>query len=230
MRHHPDALMIFAAGFGTRMGPLTADRPKPMVEVAGKPLIDHARAIAEDAGIGRIVANLHYKPEPLIEHLNGTGILLSHERDTLLDTGGGLRKALPLLGPGPVFTLNSDAVWTGANPLGELRSAWDPDRMDALLLLLDPHDARGHPGAGDFTLSDGRLNRGPGYVYSGAQIIKTESLHDVAEAVFSLNLIWDRMIGAGRLSGIVHQGEWCDVGHPQGIAEAEALLDYDRDV
>lgn len=222
--------MIFAAGFGTRMGPLTADRPKPMVEVAGKPLIDHARQVAADAGITRLVVNLHYRPEPLAAHLAGTGIRLSHEADELLDTGGGLKAALPLLGTSPVYTLNSDAVWSGRNPLTELAAAWDPERMDALLLLLRPEDARGHKGTGDFRLSDGLLSRGPGYVYSGAQIVKTTGLHDIPDRIFSLNRLWDRMIGRGRLAGTVHEGGWCDVGHPGGIAEAEALLDYDRDV
>lgn len=222
--------MIFAAGFGTRMGALTADRPKPLIEVAGKPLIDHALDIADAAGVAAVVANLHYRPEPLAAHLEPRGVKLSHEPDEILETGGGLRHALPLLGPGPVMTLNSDAVWTGANPLDELRAAWDPDRMDGLLLLLPPDLASGHKGQGDFTLEDGTLRRGPGYVYSGAQIVKPEGLAQFAESAFSINLLWDRMIAEGRLAGIVHEGGWCDVGHPEGIAEAEALLDYGRDV
>ncbi|MAM63408.1 nucleotidyltransferase family protein [Maritimibacter sp. UBA3975] len=230
MRDRPDALMIFAAGFGTRMGALTADRPKPLIEVAGKPLIDHALGIAHDAGIGTIVANLHYRPEPIAAHLSPRGIKLSHEPDEILETGGGLRHALPLLGPGPVMTLNSDSVWTGANPLDELRSAWDPERMDALLLLLTPDAATGHQGKGDFTLRDGTLTRGPGHVYSGAQIVKTEGLATFEETSFSINLLWDQMIAQSRLAGIVHDGGWCDVGHPEGIAAAEALLDYGRDV
>ncbi|MEC7761083.1 MAG: nucleotidyltransferase family protein [Pseudomonadota bacterium] len=230
MRNDPNALMIFAAGFGTRMGALTATRPKPMIPVADKPLIDHARAVADAAGVGRIVVNVHYKPEPLIAHLNGTGVTLSHEQDEILDTGGGLKHALPALGAGPVFTLNSDAVWTGANPLAQLREAWDPARMDGLLLLLAPETAHGHKGRGDFTITDGRLTRGPGYVYSGAQIIKTDLLGAIPDRAFSLNRVWDELIARDRLFGIVHQGHWCDVGHPEGIAEAEALLDNDGDV
>lgn len=222
--------MIFAAGFGTRMGALTATQPKPMIHAAGKPLIDHARDVAASAGIERVVVNVHYKPEPLIQHLGGTGVILSHERDEILDTGGGLRHALPHLGPDPVFTLNSDAVWTGANPLAQLRDAWAPERMDGLLLLLSPDTALGHKGDGDFTISDGRLTRGPGYVYSGAQIIKTDALGDIPDQAFSLNRVWDAMIRDKRLFGIVHQGRWCDVGHPQGIADAEALLETDGDV
>lgn len=223
--------MIFAAGFGTRMGALTADRPKPLIEVAGQPLIDHALNIAETAGIDTVVANLHYKPEPLAAHLAPRGVRLSLEPETILETGGGLRQALPLLGPGPVFTLNSDAVWTGANPLDELRHAWDPARMDALLLLLPPEAATGHQGPGDFAMTgDGQLRRGPGLVYSGAQILKTGGLAAIAEPAFSLNLLWDRMIAEDRLFGLVHDGGWCDVGHPGGIAEAEALIENARDV
>lgn len=222
--------MIFAAGLGTRMGALTATRPKPLLDVAGKPLIDHALDEAFSFGLDTIVANLHYLPDQLEQHLASKGVIPSHEPD-LLDTGGGLRKALPLLGEGPVFTLNSDAVWTGANPLTELAAAWDPDRMDALLLLIPRETATGHSGPGDFIPgADGRLARGPGLVYSGAQIIKTEGLNDIEDEVFSLNLLWNRMLEAGRLFGISHAGGWCDVGHPGGIAAAEALLAGEGDV
>lgn len=224
MRNDPNSLLIFAAGFGTRMGALTATRPKPLVEVAGKPLIDHALDIANFAGIDSIVANLHYLPEQLAAHLAPKGIKLSLETE-ILETGGGLRRALPLLGEGPVFTMNSDAVWTGANPLDELRTVWDPERMDALLLLIPQDAATGHSGAGDFIPApNGQLARGPGLVYSGAQIIRTEALRDVEQEVFSLNLLWNRMLEDGRLFGTVHTGGWCDVGHPGGINEAEALL------
>ena len=126
--------MLFAAGFGTRMGALTAERPKPLIAVAGKPLIDHALDLVEPLGLARVVANLHYKPEPLIAHLSGRGILFSHETPDILETGGGLRHALPLLGRGPVFTMNTDAVWRGPNPLTLLAEAWNPDRMDAILI------------------------------------------------------------------------------------------------
>lgn len=223
----PEALMVFAAGLGTRMGVLTADRPKPMIEVAGRPLIDHALALAAEAAVARIVVNTHYRPEPLAAYLAGRPVILSHEPE-LLETGGGLRKALPLLGDGPVFTLNSDAVWTGANPLAELRAAWT-DGMDALLLLLPATAATGHRGTGDFVMdADGRLTRAegrPGLVYLGAQIIRTDRLAKVDAAAFSLNLLWDAMIAEGRVFGLVHAGGWCDVGRPEGIALAEGLLE-----
>lgn len=229
MRTDPDALMIFAAGFGTRMGALTANRPKPLIKVAGRALLDHALDLAEGAGLGRVAVNLHYLGDQIAAHLAPRpDIALSWERAQILETGGGLRHALPLLGPGPVFTLNSDAVWTGPNPLATLRSAWRAE-MGALLLLAPPDHLRGHSGQGDFRVdAKGRISRCPkgaaGLVYLGAQIIAPEGLRDIPDAVFSLNLLWDRMIAEGRAFGVLHPGGWCDVGRPEGIAEAEAML------
>ncbi|HBD89168.1 MAG: nucleotidyltransferase [Rhodobacteraceae bacterium GWE1_64_9] len=227
MPHTPRALMLFAAGFGTRMGTLTAECPKPLIAVAGKPLIDHALALTEGLALHRIVANVHYLPHMIRAHLAG-GVLISDESEEILETGGGLRAALPLLGTEPVFTLNTDAVWTGLNPLGELAAAWQPERMDALLLLLPATEARGFWGLGDFLLdADGRISRAKGatgLAYLGAQILKTDGLADISERVFSLNLLWDQAIARGRAYGLVHQGGWCDVGRPEGIAEAEAML------
>lgn len=226
MRNAPDALMLFAAGFGTRMGALTRDRPKPLIEVGGRALLDHALDVASGAGIGRIAVNTHYKAEQIQAHLAGRDIALAHEPDEILDTGGGLRAALPLLGDGPVYTMNTDAVWRGPNPLSLLAGAWDDSRMDAVLLCLPPDQAIGHTGQGDFLLdAEGRVSRGPGLVYSGAQIIRTESLADIPDRAFSLNVVWDRMMAEGRVFGTVYPGTWCDVGHPGGIALAEAMLD-----
>lgn len=134
MRNDPSSVMIFAAGFGTRMGDLTKDRPKPLINVAGKALIDHALDRVTAYGAGTVVVNLHYKPELMRAHLADRGILFSEEQPEILETGGGLKAALPLLGDRPVFTMNSDAVWSGANPLRQLSQVWDPERMDALLL------------------------------------------------------------------------------------------------
>lgn len=220
-------LMIFAAGFGTRMGALTADRPKPLIPVAGKPLIDHALSVAAGAGARRVVVNTHYRAEQMAAHLSGTGVRISHEAGEILETGGGLRKALPLLGPGPVAILNSDGIWTGANPLAELAAAWDGSRMETLLLLLPVDQALGHAARGDFRLADGMLSRGSGgedHVYIGASIIVPARLEEIAAQAFSLNRVWDRMIAAGTACGLVHRGGWCDVGHPDGIRAAERLL------
>ncbi len=215
--------MLFAAGFGTRMGALTADRPKPLIPVAGRALIDHALALAEDAGIPRIVVNLHYRGEQIRAHLAGRNVLFSEEQP-ILETGGGLRAALPLLGPGPVHTLNTDAVWTGDNPLQTLNNAWHPE-MGALLLLAPLIRTRGHGPKGDFTLQpDGRITRGGDMVYLGAQILDPAGLEDVPEPAFSLNRHWDRLIAEGRAHGVLHPGLWCDVGRPEGILEAEAML------
>lgn len=217
--------MIFAAGFGTRMGALTADRPKPMVKVAGIPLIDHALALTAPLALRKTVANLHYLPHILEAHLAGTGVTTLTEGPEILETGGGLRAALPTLGEGPVFTLNSDAVWSGPNPLQALAEAWDPAKMDALLMCVPPANALGHKGQGDFTLSaTGQATRGAGLVYSGAQIIKTELLHSIPQAAFSLNLVWDKFLARGSLYGLPYAGQWCDVGSPEGIVLAEGML------
>ncbi len=216
---------MFAAGFGTRMRPLTADMPKPMVPVGGRPLIDHALALAKGVASGPIVANLHYKPQMLVDHLMPQGVATIIEAPDILETGGGLRNALPLLGQGPVYTMNTDAIWAGPNPLAALASAWRPDVMDGLLMLIQPDLAKGYAGQGDFTLhDDGTLSRGAGMIYGGVQIIKTDMLHDIQETAFSLNLLWDLMLADRTLHGLAYTGRWCDVGHPGGIAQAETLL------
>lgn len=218
--------MLFAAGYGRRMGRLTADRPKPLVPVAGRPLIDHALDLADEAGIGRRVANLHYRPEILARHLEGRGVLLSRE-DPILETGGGLRAALPLLGPGPLLTLNTDAAWRGPNPLRALLDAWSavPPGTEALLLCVPLERAHGRAAPGDFALgSDGRLAWGGPVVYTGAQVIEPSPLADVPDPVFSLRRVWDGMIARGTLRGLMWPGAWCDVGHPEGIREAERML------
>jgi MurNAc alpha-1-phosphate uridylyltransferase len=222
-------VMIFAAGLGTRLRPLTESLPKALVPVAGRPLIDRALDLARGAGARRAVVNLHHLGQMIADHLAGQGdIAFSCERDALLDTGGGLRAALPLLGPGPVLTLNSDAVWTGANPLVQLLAAWDPARMSGLLLTLPADLATGHAGTGDFLAdAEGRLRRAagaPGDVYLGAQILTTGELDAFAEPAFSINRLWDRMIAEGRLFGLRHRGGWCDAGTHAGLAGAEALL------
>ncbi len=224
MRRFP--VMLFAAGFGTRMRDLTKDRPKPLIPVAGKALIDHALDLCTPDLVTHRVVNLHYRGDQIAAHLAGRDIAFSPE-DPILETGGGLRAALPLLGAGPVMLLNTDAVWTGQNPLAQLAAAWD-DQMEALLLVAQAGDATGHTGSGDFLMDGaGRLTRArgaPGVVYLGAQILRTERLAAVPDQAFSLNLLWDQMIADGRAFGLRHQGGWCDVGRPESIALAEGLL------
>ena len=216
--------MLFAAGKGTRMGDLTKDRPKPMIEVAGKPLIDHALQIANAADVGPIVVNLHYLPQLLQAHLSGQDIVFSDETDGLLETGGGLRKALPLLCSNPVLTMNTDAVWNGPNPIETLKNAWQP-QMEALLLLVKKQNVSGHLGAGDFGINaEGRLHRAPELIYTGVQIIRTDVLSEITEDAFSMNLAWDIIAKRNGLFGAVYDGKWCDVGQPSSIPLAEAML------
>jgi MurNAc alpha-1-phosphate uridylyltransferase len=178
--------------------------------------------------VARVVVNTHYRAEQMAAHLAGRGVAISHESGEILETGGGLKAALPLLGDGPVTILNSDGIFTGANPLATLAKAWDPSRMEALLLVLPLNKTRAHGQKGDFRLDrEGRLSRGLGgedHVYIGAQIIDTARVAAYPDRVFSLNRVWDQMVAAGTAYGVLHEGDWCDVGTPEGIAEAEALL------
>lgn len=220
----PDTVMLFAAGFGTRMGALTAERPKPLVPVAGRALIDHALDLTAAAGIDKIVVNLHYRGQMIRDHLAERQIFFAEEPE-ILETGGGLKAALPLLGPDPVLTLNSDAIWQGPNPIEALLAAWDPTRMDALMMLIPPKQALGYAGQGDFHMAEnGQLTRGPGAIYGGVQILKTEGLAEIDQNAFSLNLLWDQMLSKGRLFGLTYPGAWCDVGNPDGLKLAEDLI------
>jgi len=224
----PQNVMLFAAGFGTRMRELTKARPKPMIPVAGKPLIDHSLDLAKAIQPNRIVANTHYLPQILEDHLIPRGVQISREQPQVLDTGGGLRLALPLLGPDPVFTANTDVIWKGPNPFQLAQQAWDPDHMDALLVCIPVARCIGRKGGGDFTVDPaGRINRGGDLVYGGIQILKTGGLTEIEEEVFSLNLLWNRMAQAGRLFAVEYPGYWCDVGHPEGISLAEDLIAAD---
>lgn len=228
-----DRAMILAAGFGTRMRHLTQDRPKPLIEIAGRTLIDRALDRVEAAGVKEAVINLHYFGTMIREHLSARSrpsIRFSDEQPVILETGGGVVQALPMLGD-TFFVVNSDAVWTGPEPLAQLARAWDPAAMDALLLCCPKDRAHGYTRAGDFFLGDdGRLaRRGEAaeapLVYTGAQIIKASAFAGFEARPFSLNLVWNRLNDDGRgIHGLIHAGGWCDVGTPEGIAEAEAAL------
>ncbi|MEO0823264.1 MAG: nucleotidyltransferase family protein [Pseudomonadota bacterium] len=230
-----EAAMVLAAGRGTRMRPLTERMPKALVRVAGHTLVDRALDRVAAAGIARAVVNIHHFAPMLAAHLAGRAgppaIALSDETEALLETGGGVRRALPLLGPAPFLVLNADAVFAGPDPLGPLLAAWDPARMDALMLLVPRSATRGYTRPGDFLLSaEGAVPERRGaretapLVYSGAQVLAPGALDGTPEGAFSLNPVWDRLIDAGRLAAVTYPGLWADVGTPAGIAEAEAAL------
>jgi MurNAc alpha-1-phosphate uridylyltransferase len=227
--------MIMAAGLGTRMRPLTNDRPKPLVTVRGRTLIDHAIDRLVAAGVDRIVVNLHYKAQQLRDHLGkrrDVEIVYSVETDELLGTGGGVVKALPHFEGESFFILNSDSIWVeNVTPeLPMMQQAWEPEHMDGLLLLAAMTTAMGFEGRGDFNLaSDGRLSRvaeqrSSPFAYPGVQIVHPRLFADPPEGAFSTNLMWNRAIGRGRLFGIRLDGVWIHVGTPEARAEAETYL------
>ena len=217
-------IFLFAAGLGTRMGPLTKDKPKPLVNVAGKALIDHALELATEAEVTTKVVNLHYRGRQIRDHLAGMPVVFSDESAALLETGGGLRHALPLLNGNPVLTMNTDAVWKGPNPVQHILRAWHP-KMEALLLIVEQHNAMGHTGPGDFRVDAvGQLHRAPEAIFTGLQIIRTDVLWEIDKTAFSMNLAWDIIAERGALYGAVYDGQWCDVGRPASIAIAEAML------
>lgn len=233
----PEVAMVMAAGLGKRMRPLTATRPKPLVEVAGKALLDHAFDRLKAAGVKKAVVNVHYLPDVLEAHLKtrvkGIEIAVSDERDCLLETGGGLVKALPLIDADPFLVVNSDNLWVDGpvDTLRQLAALWDDERMDALLLLVPLAGANCHDGQGDFHLSaSGAVRRKkPGsvapFVYTGIQMLSKRLFSgDVPEGPFSTNLLWDRAIEAGRCFGAPHQGLWFDVGAPPNIRKTEEIL------
>jgi MurNAc alpha-1-phosphate uridylyltransferase len=233
----PHTAMIMAAGLGKRMRPLTATRPKPLIEVGGKALLDHVLEKLRAAGVRKVVVNVHYLADALEAHLasraHGLDVVISDERDLLLETGGGLVQAAPLIDSDPFLSLNSDNLWVDgpADTLRLLASHWDEAKMDALLLLVPLARALNHKGMGDFHMSrTGRLRRrdrshvAP-FVFTGIQMLSKRLLRDAPEGPFSTNILWDRAIEEGRCFGAVHQGLWFDVGTPQSIRLTEAALE-----
>lgn len=232
----PETAFILAAGLGTRMRPLTDDRPKALVEVGGRTLIDHMLDRLSAAGAKRFVVNVHYFADRLEAHLKARGdldIIISDEREALLETGGGLKKARPLLGDDPVWVANIDSVWLETAPDGTALKAlcdqWNPDEMDAALLVTSMESSHGFDGAGDFFLSDGRLAfRGDApsapFNYMGVHITKPQIVDAESEGAFSLSRIWRRLASEGRLHGTVFEGQWMHVGDPEARDFAEARL------
>ncbi len=229
--------MVMAAGLGKRMRPLTATRPKPLVEVGGRALIDHVFARLRSAGIKRAIVNVHYLADQLEAHLKARvkdiELVISDERKQLMETGGGLVQARGLIGDKPFVCVNSDNLWVDGptDAIRQLAAAWNDEKMDALLLLVPLARANSHKGQGDFHLDPfGRIvgRRKPGrlapFVYTGVQILSPRVIRDWPEGPFSTNLFWNRALEEGRLWGVVHQGLWFDIGSPQAIGAAETVL------
>jgi N-acetyl-alpha-D-muramate 1-phosphate uridylyltransferase len=230
--------MVLSAGYGERMRPLTLHMPKPLVSLAGKTLIDHVLDRLAAAGVETAVVNVHYLPDQLEVHMRGRAgrppeIVISDERDCLLDTGGGTKKALPLLGPGPFFIHNSDSVWSeGPRPaLPNMLRLWDPSRMDCLLLLAPLSTSIGYGARGDFDMApDGRLTRRGErqivpFAFAGVSLCEASLFDDTPEGPFSLNLLWDRALAKDRLYGVRLDGRWMHVGTPEALAEAETSFE-----
>ncbi len=231
----PQAAMVLAAGFGQRMRPLTDNMPKPLVKVAGRALIDHVLDRLADAGVARAVVNVHYLAEQIERHVaarTAPRVTISDERGVLLDTGGGVVKALPLLGDVPFFHINSDTIWIdGVKPnLTRLADSFDAATMDALLLLAPGAGSIGYAGRGDFLMAaDGRLRARPErdiapFVYAGAAILSPRLFDDAPQGAFSLTKLFTRAIEAGRLHGLRMEGLWMHVGTPEAITEAEQAI------
>ena len=231
----PRRAMVLAAGLGTRMRPLTDTIPKPLIEVAGRPLIDHVLDRLAETGVERAVVNVHHFGEQLQQHLakrKHPQIVISDERGLLLGTGGGVKKALPELGNAPFFHINSDTIWIdGVKPnLARLADAFDPATMDALLLLAPTAGSIGYSGRGDFTMSpEGALRRraeqevAP-FVYAGAAILSPALFKGAPSGELSLTTLFERATQAGRLHGVRMEGLWMHVGTPEAIAQAEAAV------
>jgi len=229
-----DCAMVMAAGLGKRMRPLTASQPKPLVRVAGKPLIDHALDRLADAGVGRVVVNVHYLADALEAHLAERitpAVTISDERDQLLETGGGMIKAQTNL-PDPFFCLNADNIWLDGprSAFHDLSIRWNPDEMDALLLVVPHSRAINFNGQGDFHMDAlGRLSRrvtgrvAP-FIYTGIQLVSHRLLRDAPDGKFSTNILWNRAIEEGRLFGASFTGQWFEVGTPDAIIPTQQAL------
>ncbi len=229
-----DSAMVMAAGIGKRMRPLTASQPKPLVRVAGKPLIDYALDNLAAAGIAKVVVNVHYLADALQAHVaerKSPQVTISDEREELLETGGGMIKAMPLL-PDPFFCLNADNIWLDGprDAFHDLSQRWDPKIMDALLLLVPHARAFSYTGKGDFHMDPlGRITRRrPGriapFIFTGIQLVSHRLLRDPPEGKFSTNVLWQRAIEEERLYGTSFTGQWFEVGTPQAIKPAQEAL------
>ncbi|MDD9910133.1 MAG: nucleotidyltransferase family protein [Ahrensia sp.] len=230
-----DQAMVLAAGLGTRMRPITDTMPKPLVTVAGRSLLDHALDALERSGVSHAAVNVHYLADQIEAHLEGRAaprISISDEREALLDSGGGVKRALAHLKQGPLYILNSDSFWIdgATGNLDAMADRWAEGDMDMLLLLARKADAVGFDGAGDFFMDEhgklarrGSADHAP-YVYAGAIVCKTQPFEAIKEERFSLNRLFDDAIARGRLYGHLLDGLWLHVGTPGAISEAEATI------
>jgi len=235
MTWSPKCAMVLAAGFGKRLRPITEKIPKPLVPIHGRTLIDRTIDRLEDAGVNKIVVNIHHLGEQISRHLGertSSEIVFSPEPD-ILDTGGGIANALPLLGDEPFFACNADTLWLNGSQdaLKRMIGQWDADKMDALLMLHSTVEAYGYSGRGDFCADPmGRLTRRPEnevspYLYTGVQILHPRLFDNAPDGAFSLNLLYDKAIEQERLFGMIHDGEWFHVGTPDGLADAEHYME-----
>ena len=231
--------MILAAGLGTRLRPITLERPKPLVAVGGVTMLDHALTRLKHVGVEHVVINMHYLADQIIAHtakLSSPKITLSDERGILLETGGGIKKALPLLtsepGSAPFWLMNSDSLWLEKQDqaLTNMKAFWNPQQMDILLLLANRATSLGYDGSGDFHLSDekqlsrkGAAKNAP-YIYAGVAILKPELFDNTPSDAFSLNILFDRALEKKRLYGFELDGTWLHVGTPQGLEDAERVI------
>lgn len=236
----PKNAMVLAAGLGTRMRPISDTVPKPLVELGGEALIDRVLARLSQVGVERAVVNTHYLADKVEAHLAGREtpeIVISPEHDLLLDTGGGVKNALPLLGEDPFYVHNSDSVWVegASDALKRMAEAWDPDEMDSLLLVAPTAYAIGYQGRGDFAFDSGGMlrrrkeNEVVPFVFTGVSIAQAAMFEESPEGPFSLNVLWDKSLEEGRLRGVRLEGIWMHVGTPQALEDAERLLAGDEE-
>ena len=224
MRKPPHEMMLFAAGFGSRMQPLTADLPKPLISVAGRSLLDRTLELAWAGGISKIVVNTHYLGHKIRDSLKNKPVTVVHEKK-ILNTGGGLKNARSHFEGPAVFTSNGDAVWSGPNPFKVLTQHWQ-DGCEALLLCASVGQVHGHAEPGDFSVTeDGTVTRGGDWVYLGVQIIQLGAVESIADEAYSLNLVWDQLIARGTLRTAIYTGQWCDIGRPENIALGAGIVD-----
>jgi len=238
----PDKAMVLCAGKGTRMMPLTQDKPKALVTVAGKPMLGRTLERCRDAGVKDVVVNTHYKPDVLRQFIAGWDgspkITISDETDALLDTGGGIEKALPLLGDAPFLCINCDVLWRDGlrNALAHLAHHWDDDKMDVLLMLVRTIGAVGIGDRGDFNFADdGRVawpieRKVSANAYAGVQILHPRVFAGAPGGAYSVRDVWTKAMEQGRVYGCLHEGLWAHVGTPEAIADAEAMLDFKQTV